>query len=98
MGPLAPVLDSLLKELSSGVKEQRTALENEWPHIAGSSFAPHTQAVLWSGGTLCVRADSAVLAYELSQKYSGTLLKRTKEALGEETVKKIVFRVGQLTP
>jgi predicted nucleic acid-binding Zn ribbon protein len=96
MRPLAPLVDSLLRDLSTGIKEKRSDLESLWPQIAGRSFSPHTKATLGGEGILCVWVDSGPLASELHQRYQGTLLKRAQQALGEEAVKKIKFRVGQL--
>lgn len=96
MRPLAKLVDSLLQDLRTGTKKERLDLETLWPQIAGGSFSGHTRAALRPGGTLCVWVDNSVLASELSHKYQGTLLKRTRGALGEEAVKKIIFRVGQI--
>jgi predicted nucleic acid-binding Zn ribbon protein len=96
MRPLAPLVDSLLQDLRTGVKEKRSDLQSLWPEIAGPTFTPHTKPTLGREGLLCVWVDSGVLASELAQRYQGTLLKRTQEALGEEAVKEIKFRVGQI--
>ena len=96
MGPLTPIIDSLLQDLSRGVKEKRSLLQTGWPKIVGSSFGAHTRPFLRAGGTLCVRVDDSTLAYELSQRYQGTILKRVEGALGEGVVKRIVFRVGSI--
>jgi len=96
MQPLAPVIDSLLQGLKAGVKGKRATLQSIWPQIVGSSLSPHTKPSLMREGILCVWVDSSVLAYELSQRYRGTILKRTQASLGEETVKKIIFRVGEI--
>lgn len=95
-GPLAPVLDTLLQGLRSGVKERRTLLLEKWPAIVGSAFAKHTKAHLHKQGTLSVWVDDSTLAFELSQRYRGTILKRVEELLGEGEVKRIAFRVGEI--
>ena len=95
-GPLTAVVDSLLQNLRTGVKEKRAHLQNVWPSIVGPSFAGHTKGTLYKEDTLCVWVDDSVLAYELSRRYQGTILKRTQQALGEDAVKKIVFRVGEI--
>lgn len=95
MRPLAPVIDSLLQELTRGVKEKRSTLQTDWPKIMGSSFSAHTRPAL-QGTSLCIWVDDSVLAYELSQKYRGTILKRVAGTLGEGAVKKITFRVGEI--
>lgn len=94
MGPLAPIIHTLLEAFTEGVKERRSTLQTRWPEIAGNTFGSHTRPRLKAGGTLCVWVDDSSLAYELSQKYGGTILKRAQNVLGEETVKKIIFRVG----
>lgn len=96
MGPLGSVIDSLLQDLRIGIKKDRSNLQTLWPQIAGDSFSQHTKPTLQMAGTLCVWVDDSALASELSQKYQGTLLKRTQALLGEGAVKRIVFRVGQL--
>ena len=96
MHPLAPVIESIFLELKTGIKEKRSHLQTLWPQIAGLPLSRHTQAALRPGNKLCVWADSSVLAHDLSQRYQGTLLKRAQAVLGEETVKKIIFRVGDV--
>lgn len=94
MGPLVPVINSVLEELGRGVKEKHSLLQTAWPKILGPSFSAHSQPDLRENGTLCVWVDDSTLAYELSQRYRGTVLKRVGAALGEDQVKRIVFRVG----
>ncbi len=96
MGPLTPVIHSLLEELSRGVKERRSVLQSHWEQIMGNQFGSHTKPQLQPRGTLCVWVDDSTLASELRQRYLGTILKRTENVLGEGAVKKIVFRVGEL--
>ena len=94
MGPLSPIIGSLLEELTRGAKEERFSLQTHWPEIVGNTFSRHTQPRFNHGGTLCVWVDDSVLASELSQKYQGTILKRAGAFLGEGKIKKITFRVG----
>lgn len=94
MGPLQSIIQSLLEELTHGVKEKRSTLQSKWPSIIGNTFSRHTRPTLEQSGTLHVWVDDSVLASELNQKYSGTILKRAENILGEGTIKKIKFRVG----
>ena len=96
MGPLAPVVHSLLQDLGRGVSRKRSDLVSEWPSIVGNRLSGHTQPSVLSRGIVCVWADDSVLAFELSQKYRGTILKRLEAVLGEGTVKRLIFRVGQI--
>ena len=95
-GPLAPVINSLLQELSQGVKEKRTALQTHWPEIVGTLFSRHTKPQLQARNTLCVWVDDSTLACELNQKHQGTVLKRAEAVLGEGNIQKIIFRVGEI--
>ncbi len=94
-GPLTSVLDTLFRDLKTGVKEKRSSLEDRWSEIVGSAFARHTKGVIRTGKILAVWVDDSALASELAQKYQGTILKNAQTVLGEETVQKIVFRVGE---
>lgn len=96
MRPLGTVVDALLHDLKIGIKKDRSDLQALWPEIAGTSLSPHTRPRLLRGGTLCVWVDDSTLASEVIHRFQGTLLKRTQAALGEDTVKKIIVRVGQL--
>ncbi len=95
-GPLTSVLDTLFRDLKTGVKEKRSSLQDRWNEIVGPSFARHTKGVLRTGNTLAVWVDDSALASELAQKYQGTILKNAQGILGEGAVKKIVFRVGEI--
>ncbi len=90
------LLTAVLKKLESPVVVNRSRLVDEWPGIAGSKIAPHTKPTLSETGELCVWVDQSSLAFELNQRYRQSLLKRAQAVLGEQTVKTIRFRVGQL--
>ena len=96
MGPLAPVVRSLLQDLSQGVNRERSDLVSEWPSLVGKSLSAHTKPSLLSSGTVCIWVDDSTLAFELSQKYQGTILRRLEAVWGEGAVKRLIFRVGQI--
>lgn len=93
---LKDLIPSVLKSLQHPELLRRTELTSQWAAIAGPKIAPHTKPMLKNNGDLFVWVDQSVLAYELNQKYRQALLKRVQAILGEETVKAIHFRVGQL--
>jgi len=96
MQALKDIVTKVVSDLSNPERTIRTKLIQEWNSIAGPKIAPHTKPSLSREGTLYVWTDDSTLAYELNQRYRQALLKRTQSALGEEAVKKIYFRVGQL--
>ena len=96
MQAIRELLPSVLAGLQAPELALRSRLVSEWPSIAGAKIAEHTRPTLNASGALWVWVDQSTLAFELSQRYRGSLLKRTQAALGEEAVKAIRFRVGQL--
>lgn len=95
MGPLAPVLNSIL-EGTGGVKEKRTSLQTHWSQIVGNQLGGHTRPSLTPEGWLSVWVDDSTLACEVRQRYLGTILKRTEAILGEGAIKKMAVKVGRI--
>lgn len=93
---LKELLPGILDKLKTPEKQIRSKLVCEWPAIAGEKIAPKTKPVLMPSGELCVWVEQPALAYELSQKYRLSLLKRVQASLGENTVTSIRFCVGQI--
>ena len=96
MQTLKELLPSVFAALQNPVLKQRSHLFSCWEQVAGPTVAAHTRPSLGKDGKLFVWVDQSALAFELSQKHSQSLLKRTQALLGEEAVKSISFRVGQL--
>ncbi|MCM8775867.1 MAG: DUF721 domain-containing protein [Candidatus Omnitrophica bacterium] len=91
------VLD-VLSECQAQKQNARNQLLEKWPAIAGARFATHTRPSLSKSGILYIWVDQSSLAFELSQRYRQSLLKRIQALLGEKEVKAIRIRVGQLHP
>jgi predicted nucleic acid-binding Zn ribbon protein len=96
MDAIADVLKRVIGNLSSPVKQRQILLAEKWPAIAGERVAAHTKPALGKDGKLWIWVDQSALAFELSRRYAPALLKRVQAELGSETVKRLVFRVGQL--
>ena len=96
MQSIKELLPSVFAALQSPAMQSRSRLVSCWEKIAGAHVAAHTKPSLSKDGKLFVWVDQSALAFELNQKYSQSILKRTQALLGEESVKKIYFRVGQL--
>lgn len=95
MHTIKELLPNVIATLQTPEMQIRTRLVMEWTNIAGEKIAEHTKPTL-RNSELCIWVDQATLAYELSQKYKPTLLKRAQMSLGENAVKSIRFYVGQL--
>ena len=96
MQAIKELLPAVLAGLQAPELALRSKLVSEWPAIAGTRIAEHTRPTLNASGELWVWVDQSTLAFELNLRYRGSLLKRAQAALGEEAVKNIRFRVGQL--
>ena len=96
MQAIKDIVSTVLIRLQNPEALQRTQLISQWPAIAGPRLAPHTKPALGREGKLWVWVDQSALAFELNQKYRPSLLKRTQAVLGEEAVKSVHVRVGQL--
>ena len=96
MQSIRDLIPSVFEALQSPVLQQRSKLTMLWAQVAGASIAEHTRPSLTKDGKLFVWVDQSTLAFELNQRYAQSLLKRAQALLGEESVKSISFRVGQL--
>ncbi len=96
MEKIKELLPSVIKNLQTPEWNNRQKITKEWKAIAGPKIAPYTKPSLSDDGKLTVWVNKATLAFEINQRYKATLLKRVQAAIGEETVKKIYVRVGQL--
>ena len=96
MQSIKDLLPGVFQALTAPELQQRSRLTSHWEQIAGPRIAAHTRPSLTNDGKLFIWVDQSTLAFELSQKYSQSLLKRTQALLGEDAVKSIGFRVGQL--
>jgi len=89
------IIPSVIRGLESPEKKTRSLLVEKWPAIAGGKLAPHTRPQLTQKGTLYVHTSEATIAYEISQKYRLSLLKRAQAVLGEDVVKELKVLVGK---
>ena len=96
MQQIGQLIPSVLRRFQTPLFLNRSRLLEEWTAVTGPKIAAHTKPTLSETGEMCVWVDQAALAFELNQKYRQAFLKRIQAALGEKTVKKLFFRVGQL--
>lgn len=95
MDEIRTILPSILQRLKDPDKKARGLLIDLWSSIAGEKLAKKTRPHLSSKGILYIHVDESVLAYEISQKYKPTFLKRAQSALGETAVKEVRVLVGK---
>lgn len=95
MDDIRSILSTVIKNFEDPEKQKRSQLITSWASIAGEKLAKHTRPQLSSRGVLYVYVDEAVLAFEVSQKYRASFLKRARAALGEDAVKEVKVLVGK---
>lgn len=96
MEPIKDVLEGVLLQLKRPEALRRQLLMDRWAAIVGAKLAGHTKPSLAKNGKLYVWVDQSTLAFEINQKYKPSILKRTQAVMGEEAVKEIRVRVGQI--
>ncbi|MDD5085443.1 MAG: DUF721 domain-containing protein [Candidatus Omnitrophica bacterium] len=94
--PIKEILERVVNNLDKGGAKEKGAILDFWPLMAGPKIAEHTKAYAIRNKKLYVRVDDSTWAYELSQKYKVTFLKRLQHEFGEEKIQDIRFRVGEI--
>jgi hypothetical protein len=95
MDDIRSILPKVIRGFEEPEKQKRSVLIDSWPSIAGEKLKEKTRPQLSSKGILYVHVTDSVLAYEISQRYRSSLLKRAQAALGEEAVKEVRVLVGK---
>lgn len=96
MKSLKDVLPSVLAGFEKPEHSIKKKIWNEWAAIMGPKLAPHTRPSVGRHGQLFIWVDQSSLAFELSQRYRQTILKRVQAVAGEDQIQDIIIRVGQL--
>ena len=95
MDDIRSILPKIIKGFEDPEKQRRSLLVDSWPSIAGERLTKQTRPQLSSKGILYVHVNDSVLAFEVSQRYRQSLLKRTQAVLGEEAVREVRILVGK---
>lgn len=91
------ILPSVLTTLSKRQLSVFAQLTEAWETFLGSGQAEHSEPYALRGKILFVRVDDSSRAFELSRKYKRSLIRRAQFVVGENQLKDIVFRVGELS-
>jgi hypothetical protein len=89
MDDIRSILPKVIRGFEDPEKQKRNLLVDSWASIAGEKLTKQTRPQLSSKGILYVHVSDSVLAFEISQRYRQSLLKRAQAILGEETVKEV---------
>jgi hypothetical protein len=95
MDDIRSILPKVIKGFEDPEKQKRSLLVDAWPSIAGGKLIQQTRPQLSSKGILYVHVKDSVLAFEISQRYRQSLLKRAQAVLGEKAIKEVRVLVGE---
>ena len=95
MDEIRSILTKVIRGFEDPQKQKRSLLIDSWPSIVGEKLKKQTRPQLSSKGVLYVHVAESALAYEISQRYRSSLLKRAQMALGEDAVKEVRVIVGK---
>ncbi len=96
MDDIKKIVEGLIGAMADPERIKKVRLMEMWPKVIGPKLAEHTKPVFGKKGELIVWVDQSVLAFELKQRYHQVLLKRLKEALGDDEIMSLRFYVGQI--
>ena len=95
MDQIKDLLPAVLRLFETPDTRKKGKLIDSWSSIAGPKIGPHTKPFL-KDTELIVWVDQSALAFEIRQKHLPSLLKRAQAVMGEEVIKNIRIKVGQL--
>ena len=94
-------IKDVVHNIISGIHQKSSPDKNRnikdiWAEVVGAEIAGHTKPTRLKKETLYVTTDEAAWAYELSQKYKKSLIESLNKKYGEQKIKDIFFRVGEI--
>ncbi|MFH0963537.1 MAG: DUF721 domain-containing protein [Planctomycetota bacterium] len=94
---LREILENLRKNGPLRRRRVLSSAEKRWREAAGAELAAHTRTGSLRRGTLTVLCDSSALLAELSTFHGADILRRLQEAKGGPYVRKLEFRLANLS-
>ncbi|MDP3789495.1 MAG: DUF721 domain-containing protein [Candidatus Omnitrophota bacterium] len=92
-------IDGVIRSIIEGMHKDRRptseTVEAAWKEIAGGKAALHAKPVSLRKKRLIVNVDGSSWLYELTLK-KDSLLGGLKNKLGEDQIKELQFRIGEL--
>jgi len=90
------VIKSLIEKLDKEARPTSEDIEAIWKDVAGDKAARHAKPVSLRKKRLIVNIDGSSWLYELTLKKE-SLLSALKNKLGEDKIKELQFRIGELS-
>ena len=96
MNLIGEILPSVLRNLQDPAFRNQAGIAEVWEAVVGPKISAQTRPKLRPDGLLCVWVEQSALAFELNQKYRRAILKRAQAIWGEEKIKEVRFKTGQI--
>ena len=92
---MGEVLPSLLKSIRSGSDAQLVHIWELWDGLVGPNIAKNARPAAFKGKLLLVEVSSSTWMHQL-QFLKSDIIRKINDALGEEMVAEIKFKIGTL--
>ncbi len=93
--PIEGVIKAVIEKLGREARPTAEDINSIWRAAAGEKAAEHSKPVSMRNKRIIVNVDGSSWLYELTLK-KVFLLKELKKKLGEEKIKELQFRIGEL--
>jgi len=90
------ILDKVIVKIESNSPRNKEFILKTWQRTAGKKASSHSRPVSVRKSVLTVEVDSSTWLYELNL-LKRSLLRDIKKELGQDKVKNIRFRMGDIT-
>ncbi len=90
------ILDNVIGGIETKARGKKEKILNAWQGIVGEKAATHSRPASIRQKVLTIEVDSSTWFYSLSLK-KNSILKDINKELGEDKIKDIRFRTGDIT-
>lgn len=90
------ILDKVIVQIEAKAPGKKEVILNAWQKSVGEKAAGHSRPVSIRKSVLTIEIDSSTWLYELNLKRK-SILKDIKKELGEDKIRDIRFRMGDIT-
>lgn len=93
---ISDILPQVLSKIGLAQKLKETQFVRDWSNIVGETVAKHCQPISFSKGCLTVNVDSSPWLNELQRYSKGIILQKLQERFGEDSIRDVRFRIGEV--
>ena len=94
--PIGDILKNVIKQLEKNIFFENNEVVKTWNKFVSKKIKLHTKPIGIRSSRLIVNVDSSNWLFELQTKHRGKILKKIKKHLGEDKIKDIKFKIGEI--